>query len=79
MDTPQSNALLKKLIAAVERVGHYLEMFRQDLNQRANAIRGSYERHQEENREQKREPVTIKFTDEEVHHRKAAQSEANSI
>jgi len=32
VDTPQFSDLLKKLIGAIERVGHYLEILRQDFN-----------------------------------------------
>jgi hypothetical protein len=44
MDTPQSSALFKQLITAVERVGHYLEILRQDLNRHNNTAHANHER-----------------------------------
>lgn len=63
MGTPQFNALLNKLVAALERVGHYLERFRQDFNYQSNATRAAYERnkHQGDIKPISLEPILSKY------------------
>lgn len=72
MDTPQSNALLKRLIAAVERVGHNLEILRQDLNRHSNTIRAAQERskHQGDIKPIWLDPILAKYEQSEGNHHK---------
>jgi hypothetical protein len=74
-----TQSLLARLVAAVERVGHHVEIFRQDFNHQCDAISRSYKNKQKQNREPVREPITVKFTDTEIEGRETAQSEQNSI
>lgn len=72
MDTPQSTALLKRLIAAVERVGHYLEILRQDLNRQSDDIRVAQERskHQRDTRPIWLDPILAKYEQSEGNQQK---------
>jgi len=72
MDTPQSNALLKRLIAAVERVGHNPEILRQDLNRHSNTIRAAQERskHQGDIKPIWLDPILAKYEQSEGNHHK---------